>query len=262
MRKIIDGHTHIFPDKIAVKASESIGHFYGIPMYSDASSKSLIEKEAELGVEKMLVCSSAVVPTQVESINSFISEECKKHPEFIGFGAMHRDYENYIEELDRCVELGIKGIKFHHDMQGIDIDDPKTFPIYKAMEERGLRLVLHMGDNRYEHSRPDKMLNIAKKFDGLLINATHFGGYQRWDESILLPKLDNVFYETSSSLPFIDKETAVRLIDHFGPEHFFFGTDFPMWKPTEEFERFMALGLSEEENQMILYDNFIRFAGL
>ena len=30
--KIIDAHAHIFPDKIAVKASESIGHFYDIPM--------------------------------------------------------------------------------------------------------------------------------------------------------------------------------------------------------------------------------------
>ena len=31
--RIIDAHTHIFPSKIAFKASESIGNFYGIPMH-------------------------------------------------------------------------------------------------------------------------------------------------------------------------------------------------------------------------------------
>ena len=47
--KIIDAHTHIFPAKIAFKASESIGDFYGIPMSSDASVDSLLKCEEELG---------------------------------------------------------------------------------------------------------------------------------------------------------------------------------------------------------------------
>ena len=47
--KIIDAHTHIFPTKIAVKASASIGEFYGIPMNSDASVDSLLKLEEELG---------------------------------------------------------------------------------------------------------------------------------------------------------------------------------------------------------------------
>ena len=46
--KIIDAHTHIFPTKIAFKASESIGNFYGIPMHSDASPESLVRLEEEL----------------------------------------------------------------------------------------------------------------------------------------------------------------------------------------------------------------------
>ena len=32
MQRIIDAHAHIFPDKIAIKASDSIGQFYGIDM--------------------------------------------------------------------------------------------------------------------------------------------------------------------------------------------------------------------------------------
>ncbi|MDD4543896.1 MAG: amidohydrolase family protein, partial [Clostridia bacterium] len=39
---------------------------------------------------------------------------------------------------------------------------------------------------------------------------------------------------------------------------FLFGTDFPMWDHEKELERFLSLSLTNEENQMILYDNFIK----
>ena len=65
-----------------------------------------------------------------------------------------------------------------------------------------------------------------------------------------------------SSLMFISKDTALDLIDHFGVDHFFFGTDFPMWEPTEELKRFMNLGLSETENEMIFHQNFEEYFGI
>ena len=126
--KIIDAHAHIFPAKIAFKASESIGEFYGISMSSDASVDSLLKCEEELGASHALVCSSALAPAQVESINNFIGDEVAKHPDLIGFAAMHKDYDNFREELSRAKEMGLRGVKFHNDMQRFDIDDPKMFP--------------------------------------------------------------------------------------------------------------------------------------
>ena len=260
--KIIDAHAHIFPDKIAVKAAESIGHFYDIPMYSDASSHSLLEKEEQIGSERILVCSSALSPAQVISINDFIAAECKAHPKFIGFGGMHKDFEDYDAELDRMKEMGIVGVKFHNDMQQYDIDDPKMYPIYKAMSDKGLKLLLHMGDDRYDYSAPQRMAKIAQEFPELIILASHFGGYHRWEDAYRNPKFENVFYDTSSSLPFIDRNTALRLIERFGEDHFFFGTDFPMWKPKTELERFLNLKLGDESNEKILYKNFVRVFGL
>ncbi len=257
--RIIDAHAHIFPTKIAVKASESIGDFYGIPMSSDASIDSLLKGERELGSERVLVCSSALSPKQVVSINDFIYEQMQAHPELIGFAAMHRDMEEFKEEIKRVKKMGMLGIKFHHDMQQIDIDDPKQYPIYEAMEEEGLALLLHMGDDRYDYSAPEKMVKVAKDFPKMTVIGAHFGGYRRWQDSIHNPRLDNVYYDTSSSLFMIDTKTAERFIDHFGPDRFFFGTDFPMWNPKKEFEdRFMKLNLSDEVRQMILYDNFAR----
>ena len=71
--KIIDAHAHIFPTKIADKASKSIGDFYEMDMDSDASLESLLKKEEEINSEYTLVCSSALSPKQVVSINDFIS---------------------------------------------------------------------------------------------------------------------------------------------------------------------------------------------
>lgn len=260
--RIIDAHTHIFPTKIATKASESIGNFYGIPMHSDASPESLLRLQDELGSERCLVCSSALSPLQVESINNFIAGECEKHPKFLGLAAMHKDYENFDAELDRALSLGLKGVKFHHDMQGYAINDPKCMPIYEAMEAKGMVLLLHMGDARYEFTNPKKLAEIAKAFPKLTIVGAHFGGYSEWDEAYRMPRFENVYYDTSSSLFMLDPQTALRFIDHFGADRYFFGSDFPMWNPKQELERFLKLDLDEETRDMILYKNFVKVFGL
>ena len=41
MQKIFDVHCHIYPEKIAQKASNAIGNFYGVKMSFDGSLKSL-----------------------------------------------------------------------------------------------------------------------------------------------------------------------------------------------------------------------------
>ena len=91
---IIDAHSHIFPHKIAEKATVNIGHFYDIPMTHIGSSEKLEVSGARIEVAKFLVCSTATRPAQVESINTFIHEECKLHDKFYGFATMHPDYEH------------------------------------------------------------------------------------------------------------------------------------------------------------------------
>ena len=129
-------HTHIFPAKIEEKAVDTIGKFYDIPMQNKGTSEYLIEDGATIGVEKFLVCSTATTAHQVESIDNFVARECAAHPEFIGFGSIHPDYENIAGEIDRMIGLGLKGIKLHPDFQKFNIDDESAFPIYEAAEGR------------------------------------------------------------------------------------------------------------------------------
>lgn len=255
MYRIIDAHTHIFPAALAEKATASIGDFYNIKMSYPASTERLLAAEKDAGVERMVVCSSAVTPRQVVSINDFIAGECQAHPEFIGLGAMHPDFENYEEELDRVIELGLHGIKFHPDFQKFAIDEEKYFPVFRAIAKRGLPVLFHTGDKRYHYSSPDQLTALMKAVPDLIAIGAHFGGYSEWENAFRQPKNPQVFYDTSSALFELDRDLALRLIERFGVEQFMFGSDFPMWQPVKEREAFLGLGLSESENRAIFYDN-------
>ena len=70
-----------------------------------------------------------------------------------------------------------------------------------------------------------------------------------------------IWVDTSSSLYSIAPETARRLIDAYGVDRVLFGSDFPMWTPKEELERFMQIPLTEEERETILWKNAASLLG-
>jgi len=254
--EICDAHAHIFPDKIAEKAVSAIGSFYDIPMdYPIGTSEHLLKSGSNIGVSHYLVCSTATVPQQVVSINNFIIEECKKHPEFVGFGTLHPDFEDIEGEVERCIENGLRGIKLHPDFQKFYIDDDKAFKIYEAIRGR-LPVLIHMGDNRYDFSKPKRLENVVRNMSDLKVFAAHLGGYESWDEAITCLYYDNIRFDTCSSLEFITPEFARDIIYGFGVNKVFFGTDFPMWDHAEELLRFKRLNLTDSENRLILGENF------
>ena len=71
-----------------------------------------------------------------------------------------------------------------------------------------------------------------------------------------------MYFDTSSSLYFLEQYKANQLIKMFGVDKFFFGTDYPMWDATEELERFNALDLTEEEKEKILGLNIKKLLNL
>ena len=71
--------------------------------------------------------------------DSFIAEQCRQHPEFIGFMAMHQDYPEPEKEIERAIGLGLKGMKLHPDTQHVNMDDPRLMNVYvKGQTDRGM----------------------------------------------------------------------------------------------------------------------------
>lgn len=252
---IIDFHAHIYPSKIAEKASKAIGDFYNAPMAYHGSPEQLLESGAKIGVDIYVVHSAASKPMQVESINNFIIDQVSEHPEFVGFGTMHADYDNFDEELKRIKAAGLKGIKLHPDFQKFQIDSPKMDAIYDVLSDLGMPVLVHAGDYRFDYSGPKRILNVHKKHPELKIIAAHFGGYTEWENAMEYLVGQNVYFDTSSTLWKLPVEKANEMIKKHGYKKFLFGSDYPMWDHEDEFERFNQLDLTAEERDAILYKN-------
>ena len=255
--KIVDAHCHIYPLKIAEKASRSIADFYALDATSQGgSSEELLKTGKKAGVDSFVVCSVATRASQVKSINEFLYRESLLHPEFRPLMALHPDMsETEIgSEIELNLSRGFHGIKLHPDFQHFYLDDEKAFPIYEAAAGK-TPILFHTGDKRYEFSAPVRMARVAERFKNLICVAAHFGGWSRWEEIACYKGHSNVYVDTSSTLEYIGADEAERFINFFGAEWFLYGTDYPMWNEEEELKRFLSLKLTSDQFEMILGAN-------
>lgn len=254
--KIIDAHCHIYPDKIAQKASDSTGNFYHIPSMLDGKISTLLEKGNEAGIDHFVVQSVATTPKQVSSINNFIADAvANSNGIFTGLGTLHPDSEDIEADFNEIIKLGLKGVKLHPDIQQFKIDDYRMLKIYELCEGR-LPILMHTGDSRYDYSNPNRMVPIMDIYKNLTVIGAHFGGWSVWEEATKkLSNYENFYVDCSSSFYAITFEKARELILAYGTKKVLFGTDYPMWEPELEIERFMQIDLTEQEREDILYNN-------
>lgn len=258
---VIDAHSHIYPDKIARKASAAVGDFYTARMAAPvASADALLEACAGSPVTHHLVHSVATTPAQVETINDFIAEQCRAHDNFIGFATMHQDYEDMEGEIDRAIELGLKGVKIHPDTQKVNMDDPRLMRLYEIIEGR-LPIVIHTGDYRYDYSHPLRLKKILRAFPNLVVDAAHFGGWSIFDYALEYLEDERCYVDTSSALEFLGPRRTVELVRAYGVERVMFGSDFPMWSPVNEYNMLAAMPFTEEEFELLTWKNAMRFIG-
>ena len=257
---VVDVHVHIYPDKISERATQSIGRFYNIEMDAqDGSVAQLGDSLAGSPITHCVVCSVAVKPQTVESINDFIAEQVATHPNYLGFMAMHQDYPDPEAEIERAVGLGLCGIKLHPDTQAVDMDDPRLMRVYEIAEARGLPLTIHCGDYRYDYSHPRRLKRILHEFPRLVVNAAHFGGWSIQDWALEYLEDERCFLDMSSSMHSLGPRRTRELVYAYGCDRILFGSDFPMWEPADELKRFCAAGFAPAELEAMCWHNAERF---
>lgn len=260
---VIDVHVHIYPDKIAERATSSISRFYNIEMdVSEGSVDRLLGIVRDTPITDCVVHSVAVRASNVESINDFIAKTCAEHSHFIGFMTLHQDYEDPEAEIDRAVGLGLHGIKLHPDTQAVNMDDPRLMRVYEIAERRGLPVTIHCGDYRYDYSHPRRLKRVLHEFPNLVVDAAHFGGWSVFDYALEFLEDESCFLDMSSSMRFLGPRRTRELVEAYGTDRILFGSDFPMWNPGEELERFRALGFSEKDYEKMCWHNAERFLGM
>ena len=268
MYKIIDVHTHIYPEKVNEKATDNLSRFYRFTVNSKGTLSDLENQCAASHVTGFFILSVATNAHQVRSVNDFAAgsaEQARKDGfEAYGFGGMHQDFTEMEEEVERAVSMGLCGIKLHPDIQKVDIDDRRLYPLYEACSRLGVPVYFHSGDARreYRFSEPRRIAKILGTFKDLRVAAAHLGGYKAWDEAIqYLKGNERVWYDTSSSLWSMTAECANGIISKIGKERLMFGSDYPGEFISDELERFFALKMTDKELENVLYYNARRFLG-
>ena len=260
--RIIDIHTHIYPQTVAQKAAHAIEDFYelgGAGM--DGTVQMLRSRGKEAGISQFVVLPVAVMPDKTRHINKFILEQTAIYDDFIGFGTIHAFQEDVAGEAQYILDQGLHGIKMHPDFQLFDIDDPRLFPAYEAISGK-IPVIFHMGDPRYDYSQPARLRHILELFPKLEVIAAHFGGYRLYEEAYSQLKDKNCIFDISSSLMFMEDGIAEKYINLYGAERLAYGTDYPLWDPVQEVQTFLKLKLTDDQFEQIAWKTAASFLKL
>jgi len=260
---IVDAHAHAFPDAIAAKAIARLEEG-NCKANHDGTVAGLLGSMDRAGIDKAVVCSIATKPAQFEPILRWSLEIASDR--ILPLASIHPADPMAREHVGVVAAAGMKGLKLHPYYQDFDLAGEAVLPILEAAEEAGLVVVSHTGfDMAFPRERkadPDRVRRVVERFPGLRFVATHFGGWQDWEEvrAKLLGRRQAM--ELSLSLDVLAPEQAGEMILGHPEDCVMFGTDSPWSDAADALRRLRSLGLPPERLRKIEGGNAARWFGL
>lgn len=268
----IDFHTHLFPDKIAPKAKQQLidnGLRFGnvLSTCTDMTLDSLLQRMNEWGVDMSLVLPIATKPSQTRHINEFASTLSEKSGgRVMSFGSVHPNCENWKEEIDIIVKLGLKGMKFHAEYQDFTLDEPRMIRMYDYAFSKGLIIIHHAGADLGMpppyHTSPSQFAFVAKELQGGTLIAAHLGGHAQWDDVERYIIGSDIYIDTSMGQNYYSQEQFLKFVKNHGSDKILFATDSPWSRADEEISSIYSLPISQDEKDNIFYKNAKRLLGI
>lgn len=275
-RRVIDFHTHAFPDKIAGKTVEMLSEKGGIPAHSDGTAKGLQKVLGEAGITLGVVLPVVTRAEQFESVTGFAArinesalsentDEPGAGAKLLSFGGIHPDSRDYRKELRQLSDLGFLGVKLHPDYQGVYFDDIRYMRIMDYASELGLIIVTHAGIDigipEPVRCTPERAKRVLREVKPEKLVLAHCGGFGLWEEVIDTLAGEPVYMDTAYSMGHISEELFVKLCRVHGADKMLFATDCPWGNPEKDLETFLSMPLTKEEQDMILHRNAEKLLG-
>ncbi|MGA1823566.1 MAG: amidohydrolase family protein [bacterium] len=255
--RIIDIHTHIFPDELAEKTVKYLAEEANIQSYLNGTAADLENSMKSAQISLSVNQPIATKPSQVQSINNWAKKIESDH--IISFGTIHPHFEDFVEEIKRIKDLGIKGVKIHPDYQNFYVDDESVFPLYECLERNNMIILFHAGVDiglyPPAHATPERLSRVIDAFPKLKVIAAHLGGFDSWDdvEKYLLGK--NIFFDTAYVIDYMDRDKMVRIMKEHGFDKILFATDSPWKSQYDEVKKITSLPIPARVKEDILFEN-------
>jgi uncharacterized protein len=209
--------------------------------------------------------------------NEEIAELAAEHPDVvIPFASIDPGTgTSAVRDVRRLVDQhGVRGFKFHPNVQAFYPNDRAVYPIYEAMAEYALPVIFHTGHTglgagqpggagiRLKYSDPMYVDDVAVDFPELPIILAH-PSFPWQDEaiSVALHK-PTVYIDLSGWSPKYFPPQLVRYANTLLRDKVLFGSDYPMITPDRWLADFDELDMKPEVRPLILKDNAARLLGL
>lgn len=280
--RIIDFHTHTFPDKIAAAAVQKLGGCFAIANHTDGTAAGLLASMEESDIDVSIVLPVVTSASSTVKINDYaaLANEKLGNRGYCSFGGMHPDFEGYKEELRRIKSLGLKGIKLHPAYQSCNMDDIRYLRIVEEAAALDLIVVYHAG---IDGGLPMSVYADVKMAEHVIDTVgakklvfAHMGGWSQWDAVEYYLCGAPVYFDTAACIgvmdaregipgakerKLMDNEQLVRMIRKHGTDKVLFATDSPWTGQKKSLEIFGTLDLSREEKDRVLGGNGNRLLG-
>ncbi len=326
----IDMHTHIQPkhlprwaEKFGYKGFIHLEHhkptaarmMQGEKFFREVQSncwdaEERIEEYAKFGTQVQVVCTIPVLFSYwakpkdgleiSEFLNDHIVEICQKYPKhYVGLGTIPmQDTELAIKELERIKTLGMPGIQIGSNINDLNLNEERFFPIFEACERLDLAVMVHpwnmMGEADMKKYWLPWLVGMPAETTRAMCSLIFGGVMQR------LPKLRFCFAHAGGSFFFTlgriehgfncrpdlvaidnpinprdylgkfwvdnithDARSLEYILEMIGSERVMLGSDYPFPLGDLEIGRFLQdMNLSEKALNDIHYDSALTWLGL
>jgi len=255
--KVIDFHTHAFADNIAERAIKIIEEESNSKAFLDGSLKGLLKSMDNADIDISVVLPVSTKPTQVETINRWMSEiQCNA---IIPFGTIHPTAENSVKLPSILKNMNLRGVKFHADYQNFKPDEENMFYIYEELIKNEMIIFYHSGKDvgikTPPLGTPKIFSKILEKFPEMKIVFAHTGGFRLWDDVEYYLVGSQAYFDISYTIGHLKIEQYLRILKNHGIDKILFGTDSPWRDQKKEIENIMNLPITKEEKEAIFFKN-------
>lgn len=261
----IDMHNHVWLSGAPLEKScgaEGVNWNYCAGVIANADRYGI----AKVGVSCPIVIPD-VTPEKVRYVNDAILAAVERYPDrLFGFCFVDAAFgDEAVAEIERCAAAGMKGVKLYHQHT---LDDEVQRPVMECAARLKLPVLMHSGKVRdmqnFERqkniSNAEHFMNALEKFPETTFIHAHIGGGGDWEWTLrVLSGLRNPRYFIDISGSVCDAEIVRRTIDAVGIDSVLFATDMSF---AEGVTKAMNSGLSEEELQKILHDNWMKIEAM
>ena len=265
MTRIIDVHTHVFPDALAPSAIPALiaAAEGSLTAYYDGTVSGLVALMDREDISVSVTQPVATRPDQVASINDWAATTASE--QIVPFGAMHPALGNPAEEIERMASLGLKGFKLHPEHQAFAPHDPNMAEVYEAAVRHRMIIFFHAGADVIHptiHGTPESFAEVIDGYPEVTIVLAHLGGFREWLGVAKHLAGRDVWLDTAYTMGHLPDSEFVALVRAHGADRVLFGSDGPWTDPRREIDHLSGVGLTDEEIEAILGGNAERLLGL